>query len=75
MDIWISDDAVTSSDVSDLVTGDKKAISDFLIKLAGGSEFCEDDLTIVEYVCNLLSERCALLVSSAMIKIAFEVRP
>jgi len=71
MDILSLDDAVTSSDVSDLVTGDKKAISDFLIKLAGGSEFGEDDMTIVEYVCNLLSERCALLVSSVTIKIGF----
>ncbi len=71
MDILSLDDAVTSSDVSDLVTGDKKTISDFLIKLAGGSEFGEDDMTIVEYVCNLLSERCALLVSSVTIKIGF----
>jgi hypothetical protein len=62
MFLWISDDAVTSSDVSDLLTGDRKTISDFLVKLFGGSGFVDDDFTIVEYVCNLLSERCALLV-------------
>ena len=55
---------VTSADVSDLVSCDKNTGFEFLSKLAKSDESLdEDDLAIVKYVCNLLSERCAIMVS------------
>ena len=59
-------DSVSSSDVSDLVTGDKKMIGDFIQnKLLQENPLPDDDdLAVVEYVFKLLSERCALLVNN-----------